>query len=44
MNRPEQVELLKRLLHYVETGTTYLADAPWRNHVSVYTRCGASGA
>jgi nitrite reductase/ring-hydroxylating ferredoxin subunit len=37
MNRPEQVELLKRLLHYVETGTTYLADAPWRNHVSVYT-------
>ena len=31
------IDLLKRLLHYVDTGTTSLADAPWRNEVSVYT-------
>ena len=37
MNRHEQIALLKRLLHYVETGTTCLADAPWANDVSVYT-------
>jgi len=37
MNRQEQIGLLKRLLHYVETRTTSLADAPWHNDVSVYT-------
>jgi hypothetical protein len=37
MNRQQQVELLQRLLHYVETKTTALADAPWRNEVSVYS-------
>ncbi len=37
MNRHKQIALLKRLLHYVETGTTCLADAPWANDVSVYT-------
>jgi len=37
MNRQEQIGLLKRLLHYVETRTTCLADAPWCNDVSVYT-------
>ncbi len=37
MNRQHQIDLLKRLLHYVETGTTHLADEPWRNDVSVYT-------
>jgi phenylpropionate dioxygenase-like ring-hydroxylating dioxygenase large terminal subunit len=37
MNRQEQINLLRRLLHYVETGTTCLADAPWHNDVSVYT-------
>ena len=37
MNRHKQIALLKRLLHYVETGTTCLADAPWPNDVSVYT-------
>ncbi len=36
-NRQHQIDLLNRLLHYVETRTTYLADAPWRNDVSVYT-------
>src|SRR5262245_10200593 len=36
MDRQGQIDLLKRLLHYVETRTTTLADAPWRNDVSVY--------
>jgi phenylpropionate dioxygenase-like ring-hydroxylating dioxygenase large terminal subunit len=38
MSGQSQVDLLKRLLHYVETRTTAMADAPWRNDVSVYTR------
>jgi hypothetical protein len=33
----DQIGLLKRLLHYVDTRTTSMADAPWRNDVSVYT-------
>jgi phenylpropionate dioxygenase-like ring-hydroxylating dioxygenase large terminal subunit len=37
MIRPEQIGLLKRLLQYVDTGTTCLAEAPWRNDVAVYT-------
>jgi len=37
MTPQEQIGLLKRLLHYVETRTTSLADAPWHNDVSVYT-------
>src|SRR5262245_33457192 len=37
MNRQGQIGLLKRLLNYVDTQTTCLADAPWRNDVSVYT-------
>jgi phenylpropionate dioxygenase-like ring-hydroxylating dioxygenase large terminal subunit len=36
MNRQDQIELLKRLIHYVETKTTTLADTPWRNDASVY--------
>src|SRR5215470_7434019 len=36
MKRQDQIGLLKQLLHYVETGTTALADAPWYNDVSVY--------
>jgi len=36
MDRRQQIDLLKRLLHFVETRTTSLADAPWRNDVSVY--------
>jgi len=37
MNRQDQIGLLKRLLHYVDNRTTAMADAPWRNDVSVYT-------
>ena len=37
MDRQRQIDLLNRLLHYVETKTTCLADAPWRNDVSVYS-------
>jgi phenylpropionate dioxygenase-like ring-hydroxylating dioxygenase large terminal subunit len=37
MDRQRQIDLLNRLLHYVETRTTCLADAPWRNPVSVYS-------
>jgi hypothetical protein len=36
MDRPAQIELLKRLLRYVETKTTALADMPWQNDTSVY--------
>jgi hypothetical protein len=36
MNRQDQIGLLKQLLHYVESGTTALADAPYENDVSVY--------
>lgn len=37
MTRPEQIALLKRLLHHVESRTTAMADAPWRNAVSIYS-------
>src|SRR4030095_5590276 len=37
MSRQNQIDMLKRLLHYVDTRTTAMADAPWRNEVSVYT-------
>jgi phenylpropionate dioxygenase-like ring-hydroxylating dioxygenase large terminal subunit len=37
MSRQNEINLLKRLLHYVETRTTTMADAPWWNDVSVYT-------
>ena len=37
MNRQGQIDLLKRLLHYVDTSTTAMADAPWHNDVSVYS-------
>ena len=37
MSRHNQIDLLKRLLHFVDTKTTAMADAPWRNDVSVYT-------
>ena len=42
MSRQDQINLLKRLLHYVETRTTAMADSPWRNEVSVYTDASAS--
>jgi phenylpropionate dioxygenase-like ring-hydroxylating dioxygenase large terminal subunit len=37
MTRPEQIALLRRLLHYLDTKTTFMADAPWCNGVSIYT-------
>ena len=37
MSRQDQINLLKRLLRYVETRTTAMADSPWRNEVSAYT-------
>ena len=37
MNRVDQIALLKRLLHYLDTKTTHMADAPWSNRVTVYT-------
>jgi len=36
MDRQQQIALLKRLLHYLDSKTTALADAPWRNEVAVY--------
>ena len=36
MDRATQTALLKRLLTYVETKTTAMADAPWRNEVAAY--------
>ena len=35
MDRATQTAVLKRLLDYVETKTTALAEAPWRNDVGV---------
>ena len=37
MSRQDQIGILKRLLHYVDTRTTAMADAPWQNDVSVYS-------
>lgn len=37
MRKPEQIELLKRLLSFVETRTTYMADEPYRNPITTYT-------
>src|SRR5205085_9548322 len=37
MSRQDQVDLVKRLLHYVDTRTTAMADGPWRNEVSAFT-------
>jgi phenylpropionate dioxygenase-like ring-hydroxylating dioxygenase large terminal subunit len=36
VGRQQQINLLKRLLNYVETRTTSMAEAPWRNDTSVY--------
>ena len=37
MQRTDQIALLKRLLAYVDTKTTALADDVWENDTSVYT-------
>ena len=36
MDKTTQVAILKRLMAYVDAGTTCEAPAPWRNDVSVY--------
>ena len=36
MDTTTQVAILKRLMAYVDAGTTCEAPAPWRNDVSVY--------
>jgi phenylpropionate dioxygenase-like ring-hydroxylating dioxygenase large terminal subunit len=37
MDRATEIALLKKLLHYLDTKTTAMADAPWRNEVTAYT-------
>ena len=37
MDRQGQISLLRRLLQYVDSRTTAMADAPWYNDVSVYS-------
>ena len=37
MSRQDQINLFKRLFHYVETRTTAMADSHWCNEVSAYT-------
>ena len=36
MDHAQQTTILKRLLNYVETKTTAMADAPWQNDVAAY--------
>lgn len=37
MDRARQISLLKTLLTYVDTKTTSMTEAPWRNDVTAYT-------
>jgi phenylpropionate dioxygenase-like ring-hydroxylating dioxygenase large terminal subunit len=37
MDRATQIQLLKTLLHYVETKSTAMAEAPWHNEVTAFT-------
>ena len=37
MDRAAEIDLLKTLLHYLDTKTTCMADAPWRNEVTAFT-------
>src|SRR5262245_66268368 len=37
MDRAAQIGVLKKLLHYIDTKTTAMADAPWHNEVTAYT-------
>lgn len=37
MDRATEISLLKTLLHYVDTKSTSMADAPWENEVTAYT-------
>jgi nitrite reductase/ring-hydroxylating ferredoxin subunit len=37
MDRAAEIEILKTLLHYLDTKTTCMAEAPWRNEVTAFT-------
>ena len=37
MDRAAEITLLKTLLHYIDTKTTAMAEAPWHNEVTAYT-------
>jgi hypothetical protein len=37
MDRAAEINLLKTLLHYIDTKTTAMAEAPWHNEVTAYT-------
>ena len=37
MDRATEIAILKRLIHYVDTGTTAMAPEPYRNDVTAYT-------
>jgi len=37
MDRAGEISLLKTLLHYLDTKTTCMATAPWRNEVTAFT-------
>lgn len=37
MDQAGEIALLKKLLTYMDTGTTAMAAAPWRNEVAAYT-------
>ena len=37
MDRATEIALCKKLLHYVDTRTTALADAPWENSVDAFS-------
>src|SRR5215813_5022395 len=37
MDRAAEIDLLKKLLHYIDTNTTAMAEAPWHNEVKAYT-------
>jgi Rieske [2Fe-2S] domain len=37
MDRAAEINILKTLLHYIDTKTTAMAEAPWHNEVTAYT-------
>jgi phenylpropionate dioxygenase-like ring-hydroxylating dioxygenase large terminal subunit len=37
MDRATEIDILKDLIHFADTKTTSMADAPWQNEVAAYT-------
>jgi len=37
MDRAAEIDILKKLLHYIDSNTTAMAEAPWQNDVTAYT-------